>query len=149
MTIKIEVTGESIAEVADKLLAIGGSLQGRAITTAPSEDTPEKPAEKPKPAPKPKAVKEAPKEDVGEPAPTATEAASTKTEKSEESPATASPAATEVPDYDSVVSPLVLETVKRVGRDPVVALISEFGAAKAAEIPDNQLADFVSRLNDL
>lgn len=163
MTIKIEVTGESIAEVADKLLAIGGSLQGRVAPAAPAEaEKPAeaaKPAEKAKPTPKPKAAKEATKEDVGEPdAPTATDAATPTPEKTTPSasvstagePSSAGSAgATEAPDYDSVVAPLVLDTVKRVGRDKVVALISEFGASKAAEIPDEQLADFVSRLEDL
>lgn len=160
MTIKIEVTGESIAEVADKLLAIGGSLQGRVAPAAPAEaEKPAeaaKPAEKAKPTPKPKAAKEAAKEDVGEPSPAApaaeaesseTAASSTSAPAKQAEPST--PSATEAPDYDSVVAPLVLDTVKRVGRDKVVALISEFGASKAAEIPDEQLADFVSRLEDL
>ena len=35
MSIKIEVTGGSIGEVADKLLAIGHSLQGAAATFNP------------------------------------------------------------------------------------------------------------------
>lgn len=165
MTIKIEVTGESIAEVSDKLLAIGGSLRAtvsydadNAAREALQAERNEKPATK---TPKSKAAKEAPEKDTGEPQPApaaepSAPTAETTASSPAESPASASPAATEPEttageplDYDGFVAPLVMRAVREVGRDPIIALFSEYGVAKAAEIDDARMPEFVARVQDL
>ena len=160
MTIKIEVTGESIAEVSDKLLAIGGSLRANLtyddVSTA-RDAVPAERNEKPVTTKaKPKASKGAPEKGAGEPqpAPAAEEpepskTAGTPTSAPAEPEEPSSPSAGEPLDYDGFVAPLVMRAVREVGREPIIALFSEYGVAKAAEIDDARMPEFVARVQDL
>jgi len=171
--IKIEVTGNSIPEVADKLLAIGGSLRGTIVAHAEStadlarlsahvaamsaaihpapvtvvDDEPEAeapPAEKPKRTRKPK--DENPTES----------ATSVAAEPADEPSAdtSAPPATTEHPsDRDAApsvdeVTAETLRTVERVGRDRVVAILSQFGVARASQVPEERRAEYIALLGD-
>lgn len=162
MSIKIEVTGGSIGEVADKLLAIGHSLQGAAVTFNPvmPEIEAQEPAEKPKakkPAKKaePEVVEAAPVDPTPEPksAPAA--------EAIESQPTTPEPSSTPAPvasasepaapalDFDKHVGPVVVEAVTTHGREPVVAILNQFGAERASEVPEGQWAELVEALKAL
>ena len=155
MSIKIEVTGGSIGEVADKLLAIGRSLQGAAVTF--NQVMPEiEAAEKPKATRKtkkaePEVEQAAAEEPVGnDPAATAADPSPPTT--SEEVTSSASPATSPSEpalDFDKDVGPVVVEAVTTHGREAVVAVLNQFGAERASEVPESQWAELVEALKAL
>lgn len=158
MSIKIEVTGGSIGEVADKLLAIGRSLQGAAVTFNPvmPEIEAQEPAEKPKATRKtkkaePEVEQAAAEEPVGnDPAATAADPSPPTT--SEEVTSSASPATSPSEpalDFDKDVGPVVVEAVTTHGREAVVAVLNQFGAERASEVPESQWAELVEALKAL
>jgi hypothetical protein len=142
--IKIEVTGNSIPEVADKLLAIGASLQG-IKTTMPHTWSDIKPdadiilevAEAapvdPTPAPKTAAVAEVP-----ESQPTTTEPSST--------PAPAA-SASEL-SFETDVTPVVLAVVQAKGKPAVEEILSQFGVARASQLDPARWPELVAALKD-
>lgn len=155
MSIKIEVTGGSIGEVADKLLAIGHSLQGAAATFNPvmPEIEAQEPVEKPK-AKKPAKKAEPVEEPVGNEPATEEPASSGPTEASaplteESGSASASEPAAAALDFDKDVGPVVVEAVTTHGREAVVAILGEFGAERASEVPEAQWAELVEKLKAL
>lgn len=150
MTIKIEVVGESIPEVADRLLAIGSSLRGITAASAPVAVEPAEPVKA-----KPKAKKSPEKEPVEEPVgndPAATAADPSPQTTSEEATSSASPATSPSEpalDFDKDVGPVVVEAVTTHGREAVVAILGEFGAERASEVPEGQWAELVEALKAL
>lgn len=155
MSIKIEVTGGSIGEVADKLLAIGRSLQGAAVTFNPVMPEIEA-AEKPKATRKtkkaePEVEQAAAEEPVGND-PAATAADPSQPTTSEEVTSSASPATSPSEpalDFDKDVGPVVVEAVTTHGREAVVAVLNQFGAERASEVPESQWAELVEALKAL
>ena len=163
MSITIEVTGNSIPEVADKLLAIGASLQNPKATQpafnwfgAEPEHDPVTPnehardfirklsaqiaAEEAKAAPvdPTPAPKSAPVVEVSESQPTTTEPSST--------PA---PAVKDgVPDFDTVVTPLVLKLVEVKGKPAAQEVLGRFGVIKASHLSDERWQELVNAIND-
>lgn len=152
--IKIEVTGSTIPELADKLLAIGASLQNTiTVYDTPARKTPPKKAEvmpevaeaapvDPTPAPK------------SAPAATATESQPT-TEQPSSIPAPAASASddeelevVDLPistlDFEADVRPLVLKVVEARGKPVMEELLSRFGVAKASMIDAALLPELVS-----
>lgn len=125
--IKIEVTGNSIAEVADKLLALGTSLGASNIAKYDAQAAAQQVVE-PK---KPKEGKEpanTPVEPVAE-------------------PKSAPDAPSEKPlDFDKDVAPVVLNAVKVHSKEWVQEVLSEFGVARASQVPDEQLAELLAAL---
>lgn len=148
MTIKIEVVGESIPEVADRLLAIGSSLRGITAASAPVAAEPAEPVKA-----KSKAKKSPEKEPVEEPvgnehAPVAEEPA-TSTTADTPTDAPAASASEPALDFDKDVGPVVVEAVTTHGREPVVAILNQFGAERASEVPEGQWAELVEALKAL
>ena len=159
--IKIEVTGNSILEVADKLLAIGGKLRYKSNiaemanaaavsmwaerATAEVEVAEAAPVD-PTPAPK------------SAPAATATESLRTTTETSS-IPAPAASASedeelevVDLPidtlDFETVVRPLILKVVTARGKPVMEELLSRFGVAKASMIEPALLPELVGLCNE-
>jgi hypothetical protein len=156
--IKIEVTGNSIGEVADKLLAIGASLRGSKgglLNSAPhpvgnvhvSEDADINPAAltvvevevaeaapvDPTPAPK-----SAPVAEVSESQPTTTAAFST--------PAPAA-SASEL-SFETDVTPVVLAVVQAKGKPVVEEILSQFGVARASQLDPARWPELLAALKD-
>lgn len=157
--IKIEVTGNSLGEVADKLLAIGRSLlvtdlqrihdkgayaEAR-FTKAELEVAKAAPVD-PTPAPK------------SAPAATATESLRTTTETSS-TPAPAASASEDEElevvdltigtlDFETVVRPLILKVVTARGKPVMEELLSRFGVAKASMIEPALLPELVGLCNE-
>ena len=159
--IKIEVTGNSIPEVADKLLAIGASLQKTAQPAfnwfdAEPEHSPVTPNEHaqdfirklsaqigaevaeaapvdPTPAPK-----SAPVAEVSESPPTTTEASSTR------APAAS---ASEL-SFETDVTPVVLAVVQTKGKPVVEEILSQFGVARASQLDPARWPELVAALKD-
>jgi hypothetical protein len=145
VSITIEVTGNSIPEVADKLLAIGASLRAStavlpianggtgAQTIEEVMEVAEAAPVDPTPAPK-----SAPVAEVSESQPTTTEPSST--------PA---PAAKDgVPDFDTVVTPLVLKLVEVKGKPAAQEVLGRFGVIKASQLSSERWQELVDAIND-
>ena len=135
--IKIEVTGNSIPEVADKLLAIGANLRGSAIVEGARAavnamqvmEVAEAAPVDPTPAPKSAQVA------------TATESQPTTTEAS----STPAPAAL---DFDRDVAPHVLALVTRSGKPAAQEILSQFGVEKASLLDPARWPELVTALQD-
>ena len=154
--IKIEVTGNSIPEVADKLLAIGASLRATTavlpianggtgaqtieeVMGVAEENTPAAPAEEitSKPA---EIVENTP----ATPAKEITPAASAS--EDEELEVVDLPIATL--DIETDVRPLILSVVEKRGKPVMEELLSRFGVAKASQIEPALLPELVALMQE-
>jgi hypothetical protein len=125
--IKIEVTGNSIPEVADKLLAIGASLR----TSGTLVEVAKEATVDPTPAPK-----SAPVAEVTDSPPTTEEPSST--------PAPAA-SASEL-DFELDVAPVVLRAVSSKGKPFVQDILSEFGSVRASQLAVDLWPELIARL---
>lgn len=151
--IKIEVTGNSIAEVSDKLLAIGASLQGRVVVNhvgidqiaAKAEDKPTIGTEAAKRTRKPKTPN-------AETQAAITEAETGETLKSETlAEAIGELNEPEEPkklDFDTDVAPVVLRVVKDKGKPVAQEILSQFGVEKASNLDPSRWPELVAALQD-
>lgn len=141
--IEIKITGNSIPELADKMLAMGRALQvqvsyeadnaAREALQAARDATPE--AEKPKAVrARKKAEPEAAPVTVVEDAPEEVVDADTGE-------------VAEVPALETVTA-AVLSAVERVGRDKVVAILAQFGVNRASEVAPAQRAELLAMVKD-
>ena len=140
--IKIEVTGNSIPEVADKLLAIGASLQASAAVETPRGATKEEASEgnAPQKANKPKS---APVAEVTESQPTTAEPSSTP------APAASVSEDLEVVDLPEVnLRDLVLSVVEKRGKPVMEEILSRFGVAKASMVSPELLPELIALCNE-
>jgi len=148
--IKIEVTGNSIPEVADKLLAIGANLRGSAIVEGARAavnamqvmEVAEAAPVDPTPAPK------------SAPAATATESQPTTTETS----STPAPAASvsedeelevvDLPIAEVNLRDLVLSVVEKRGKPFMEEILTRFGVAKASMVSPELLPELIDLCNE-
>jgi hypothetical protein len=165
--IKIEVTGNSIPEVADKLLAIGHSLYSKAVLpianggtgaqtieevmevaeAAPVDPTLNRPTsdasvtspDTSSDTPRSLAPKSADPATVSESQPTTTEPSST--------PAPAASASEEL-NFDTDVAPYVLQVVKEKGKPVAQEILSQFGVEKASLLDPTLWPELVQQLKD-
>jgi hypothetical protein len=128
--IKIEVTGNSILELADKLLAIGASLQGTTPNVFPRGAT--------------KAEAEG---NVPKSAPVA--------EVTESQPTTEGPSSTPAPaasgselSFETDVTPVVLAVVQTRGKPVVEEILAQFGVARASQLDPARWPELVAALQD-
>lgn len=135
--IKIEVTGNSIGEVADKLLSIGASLLGSGTPSEPIKVDPVMPE-----------VAEMAAENPTPPATTVKEQGSSSTTTAETStPAPAAPSATsEELNFETDVAPYVLQVVKEKGKPVAQEILSQFGVEKASSLDPAQWPELVATL---
>lgn len=164
--IKIEVTGSSIAEVADKLLAIGANLRGSAIVEgaraavnamkAMSPIMPEvaEMAAAPEPhtsatsAPTPDTSSSSASKPTEQPLAETAETPRTPAEPAAKTEST--PAAPSEPVISAdALRDLVLSVVRVKGREAMVAVLDTFGAAKASDVPAAQVPELVAALEAL
>jgi hypothetical protein len=135
--IKIEITGNSTVELADKMLGIAGSLlaadyrriyAARQALEGKAEVAEAAPVD-PTPAPK-----SAPVAEVSESQPTTTEPSST-----------SAPAAL---DFDTDVAPHVLAVVQKLGKPAAQEILSQFGVEKASLLDPARWPELVTALQD-
>lgn len=150
MSIRIEVTGESIPEIADKLGALARSLT--ASTSCDVDNAARDAKAKPKaPAAKSKASEgNAPATGAAGPQEST---ASSNDQSATSTTQTGSPQQTPTAevaklDFDTDVGPRVLEAVDRLGRETVVAILEEFGVAKASQLAPDRWSELLSVLKD-
>jgi hypothetical protein len=118
MPYKIEVTADSLSELAGKVLALAAQFQAVPVIVhhsgvKPKADKPVKAAKEPK-AEEPKA--EEPK------APTY--------------------------DFNTDISPLVLRVAAEKGRPAIAELLSQFGVERASNVPAEQFGELLNALKD-
>jgi hypothetical protein len=121
MAYKVEVTADSLSELAGKVLALAAQFQ---VTQAeaPVAKAPARKAKATEPAPEPVAPEPDP-----EPAP------------EPEAPAL---------DFDKDVAALVLESLAVKGRDVVSGVLSQFGVAKASQLDEKLWPELIAALKD-
>ena len=126
--IKIEVTGNSILEVADKLLVLGAKLKGvtpnafpRGATKAEAEGN---------------VPKSAPVAEVTDSQPTTEEPTST--------PA----ASVSELSFETDVTPVVLAVVQTKGKPVVEEILAQFGVARASQLDPARWPELVAALQD-
>jgi hypothetical protein len=133
---RIEITAASLEELADKALALGGRLIVVHTASAPAQiraEVAEAAPVDPTPAPK-----SAPPAEVSESQPTTEEPSST--------PAPA--AQDDVPDFDTVVTPLVLKLVEVKGKPAAQEVLGRFGVIKASQLSSERWQELVDAIND-
>jgi len=145
--IKIEVTGNSLGEVADKLLAIGGSLLATdhqrirdkgAYAEARFTEVELAEVAKAAPVDPTPASKSAPAAKATESPPTTTEPSST--------PAPAA-SASEL-SFETDVTPVVLAVVQTKGKPVVEEILSQFGVARASQLDPARWPELLVALQD-
>jgi hypothetical protein len=139
--IKIEVTGNSIPEVADKLIAIGVSLRQTVvytpidaarvgeITTAAAE------------------IAQTKRRKVKAETPVAESVAEPVVEEVEVEEAVVGQPETATLDYTKDVMPAVLRAVETQGRERVIALLGSMGVDKASQLPESRWPELMKALN--
>lgn len=149
--IEVKITGDSIPELADKLLAIGNSLRRTSIADANTAAAITMQAERDAARLTLPEIIQAEAEKIA-----ATKRSRKKAEAAtvtvvEDEPAeqvdTDTGEVTEVPALETVTA-AVLSAVERVGRDKVVAILAQFGVNRASEVPAAQRAELLQMVRD-
>jgi hypothetical protein len=121
MPYKIEVTADSLSELAGKVLALAAQFQ---VTSMPEQ--PVTPKAKPVKAAKAPVVEEV---------------------KTEEPKVEAAKAPTY--DFNTDISPLVLRVAAEKGRPAIAELLSQFGVERASNVPTEQFGELLNALKDV
>jgi hypothetical protein len=122
MPYKIEVTADSLSELAGKVLALAAQFQVTAV---------EQPKAKPVKAAKAPVVEEVKTEEP----------------KTEEVKVEAAKAPTY--DFNTDISPLVLRVAAEKGRPAIAELLSQFGVERASNVPTEQFGELLNALKDV
>jgi len=133
---RIEITAASLEELADKALALGGRLVVVHSSAASSQvrvEVAEAAPVDPTPAPK-----SAPVVEASESQPTTTEPSSTRAPAPKD----------DVPDFDTVVTPLVLKLVEVKGKPAAQEVLGRFGVIKASQLSSERWQELVDAIND-
>lgn len=148
--IKIEVTGNSVGEVADKLLAIGKSLHNGATTWWEPTDAPQK--LQAKLAAELEATMPELREEIFEPSVGNAPSEAVSSGETEASPTAPSGTEPETPttgeplNFELDVAPVVLRAVALKTKSFVQAVLSEFGSARASELDPARWPELIARL---
>lgn len=129
MPYKIEVTADSLSELAGKVLALAAQFQAVPTIVHHSGATPK--ADKPVKTAKAPAAQEPEAQD---PAP-------------EEVKVEAAKAPTY--DFNTDISPLVLRVAAEKGRPAIAELLSQFGVERASNVPTEQFGELLNALKDV
>jgi len=159
---RIEVQADSIPQLADQLLALGTRLSGFPAVSNQTSGTVTVAAADPEPVKRPRSPNK-PKAETD----TEAEAAVLKAQLTEQiesmAKAAPTPAAKEPEeveavaepeggvvaadlDFDKDIAPQVLDLVARKGRDAMVKVLDEFGAARASEVDTAQWPELLAKL---
>lgn len=122
MSYRIEITAASLEELADKALALGGRLLSVRASAAPAL------------APVDKVTTVTSQTEVVDTPITVT-------------PEPEAPAA-DVPDFDAVVTPLVLKLVEVKGKPAAQEMLGRFGVIKASQLSSERWQELVDAIND-
>jgi hypothetical protein len=159
--IKIEVTGNSIPEVADKLLSLGAKLRYKsnivemanaaAVNMRAEYEAAKVEVAEAAPVDPTLAPKSAPVAEVSESQPTTTEPSSTpapaaSVSEDEELEVVDLPIG--APDLEADVRPMILSVVEKCGKPVMEELLSRFGVVKASHIEPALLPELVALMQE-
>lgn len=150
MTYRIEITADTLVELAGKALSLAAQLNTTAAVAAINPIMPEVAAAAPKAkvVPKAKAVVEAAPEPVAEPV---VEEAPAEVPVEPEAPVEAE-VAKETPaaeiDFHAEVTPRVVKVVAKCGKPAMAAILEQFGVAKASHLDAAQLPELIAAMDD-
>lgn len=131
---KIEITADTLSELAGKAMSLAAKLNtGIATEAAPKLEVAEAAPANPTPAPK-----SAPAAEISESPPT--------TEEPSTTPAPAA-SASEL-NFDTDVAPIVLQVVKEKGKPVAQDILSQFGVEKASMLDASRWPELVNALQD-
>jgi hypothetical protein len=131
MSYNVTITANSLEELADKALALGGRLTLASIRPAAAVGAPE--------------ATYAPPVEVVSVNPPIVAPHVSRAQVAPVEPAPAEPEV-EIPDFNTVVSPAFLAFAETKGRDAAKALLSEFGAERVSLIDKSRWAELVATL---
>lgn len=146
MAYKIEVTADTLSELAGKVLALAAQFQ---TTVLPPAALAEPDAPKPRKA---KAKGPEPVRENADPAEVGNEQSSEGSavqKSSGETPTETSSSHSEPLDFEKDVAPLVLETVAAKGRAAVSEVLDRFGVERASQIDEHLWPELVTALKDI
>jgi hypothetical protein len=152
--IKIEVTGNTIPELADKLLAIGANLRGSAIVEGARGAVKALQAVEDERGDLAKRLAAQLSAEVAEAAPvdpTPAPKSAPVAEATESQPTTTEPSSTPAPaalDFDTDVAPHVLAVVQKLGKPAAQEILSQFGVEKASLLDPARWPELVTALQD-
>lgn len=132
MSYRIEITADTLAELAGKAASLAAKLNSETSPQGVAEAAPVNPTP------------------AAESAPTAMVPASssiTTAETSTPAPAPEEPA-TDVPDFDAVVTPLVLKLVEVKGKPAAQEMLERFGVVRASQLSSDRWQELVDAIND-
>ena len=146
--IKIEVTGNSIPEVADKLLAIGASLRASAAVETPRGATKEE-AEGNAPQ-KTKTPKSASAAKATESQPTTAEPSSTRApvDLVSEEPIEVVDLPIATIDFETDIRPLALKVVEQRSKPVLELILTRFGVPRASLVPADRMSELHAALQE-
>ena len=143
--IKIEVTGNSIGEVADKLLAIGGSLRSTAISAA--DNSARETLQAKRDAAKAEVAEQAPADPTPTPTAPPVEETASSTTADTSTPVAAAEASASDLDYNRDVRSVALKVVEKCGKPVMQEILLRFGVTNASFLPPEKLPELVSAMN--
>lgn len=130
---KIEITADTLSELAGKAMSLAAKLNTGTATEA---------------APK-LAVAEAAPENPTEPAPTAEAPSQTSSSEPDTPTAEPAPSPSEEPlNFDTDVAPIVLQVVKEKGKPVAQDILSQFGVEKASMLDASRWPELIAALQD-
>ena len=142
MSYRIEITADTLAELAGKAASLAAKLNTGTATEAPSNPI----------MPELREVAEAAPVDPTPEADTSTNVVSETTEQPSPQPTETSPPASasedDVPDFDTVVTPLVLKLVEVKGKPAAQEVLGRFGVVKASQLASERWQELVDAIND-
>ena len=158
MSYKIEITAETITELTGKLLALAAATQPDVVhgtaQIVPIDTKPKRSGKAAAPANTAAGTGSSTetKTDAApaEPATQSADVGNAAAPATEQEQTTAKPAELETPvnslDFDKDVAPVVLNAVKVHTKEWVQEVLSQFGVARASQVPDEQLQELVDAL---
>lgn len=148
MSYEIKITADTITELTGKLLALAAATQpdivSGAATVAPIDTKPKARGTTAAKAKAPEIVEE--KGNAVEPEDAAAETTETGPEKTSTSTSDTERPSEKPLDFDKDVAPVVLNAVKVHTKEWVQEILSQFGFARASQVPDEQLPELVETL---
>ena len=127
MSYRIEITADTLAELAGKAASLAAKLNSEPSVQGVAEAAPVDPTPAPKSAP------------IAE---------TTESQPTTAQPSTTPAPAADVPDFDTVVTPLVLKLVEVKGKPAAQEVLGRFGVVKASQLGSDKWAELVDAIND-
>lgn len=137
MSYRIEITANTLAELAGKAASLAAKLNSEPSVQGVAEAAPVNPTPDPQTS---SSASWTPASDTSNGQPDA--------QSEPEAASSTAPSSPNVPDFDTVVTPLVLKLVEVKGKPAAQEVLGRFGVVKASQLDSGKWAELVSAIND-